>query len=137
MAELCSCLCHPGAHRGDARSSVACSTGFAAPIGAAMGSAAPLISMKMKGMVGDGAPLGFFDPLGFSKDATPEKMKMCVSAPARIILRLARRRPRSERGLPCFRTRRLWPSEPSSSSRNSVADCLHAHPAGAGTARPS
>jgi hypothetical protein len=84
-------------------------------MGAATGSAAPLISMKMKGMVGDGAPLGFFDPLGFSKDATPEKMKMCVSATARINLRLARRRPRSERGLPCFRTRRLWPSEPSSS----------------------
>jgi len=31
--------------------------------------------MKIEGMVGDGAPLGFFDPLGFSKDASPETMK--------------------------------------------------------------
>ena len=31
--------------------------------------------MKIEGMVGDCAPLGFFDPLGFSKDASPEKMK--------------------------------------------------------------
>lgn len=33
------------------------------------------VSMKVEGMVGDGAPLGFFDPLGFSKDASPETMK--------------------------------------------------------------
>lgn len=34
------------------------------------------VSMKVEGMVGDSAPLGFFDPLGFSKGATPEKMKL-------------------------------------------------------------
>merc|ERR1719331_3201623 len=30
---------------------------------------------KIEGMVCDCAPLGFFDPLGFSKDASPETMK--------------------------------------------------------------
>ena len=33
------------------------------------------VEMKVNGMVGDCAPLGFFDPLGFSKDASPETMK--------------------------------------------------------------
>jgi hypothetical protein len=32
------------------------------------------VSMKVDGMVGSGAPLGFFDPLGFSKDASPQTM---------------------------------------------------------------
>jgi len=44
-------------------------------MGSAVRSAAPAISMKIEGMVGDCAPLGFFDPLGFSKDASPETMK--------------------------------------------------------------
>jgi len=35
----------------------------------------PAVSMKVDGMVGDCAPLGYFDPLGFSKDASPETMK--------------------------------------------------------------
>jgi len=35
----------------------------------------PAVSMKVEGLVGDCAPLGFFDPLGFSKDASPETMK--------------------------------------------------------------
>jgi len=51
------------------------STGFAAPMAPAMRCSAPAISMKIEGMVGDCAPLGFFDPLGFSKDASPETMK--------------------------------------------------------------
>lgn len=33
------------------------------------------ISCKIQGMVGDCKPLGFFDPFGFSKDASPETMK--------------------------------------------------------------
>jgi len=41
----------------------------------ALRGAAPAISMKVEGMVGDCAPLGYFDPLGFSKDASPETMK--------------------------------------------------------------
>jgi len=37
---------------------------------------APMTSVNMKiDMVGSSAPLGFFDPLGFSKDASPETMK--------------------------------------------------------------
>jgi len=35
----------------------------------------PAIMAKIEGMPGDCAPLGFFDPLGFSKDASPETMK--------------------------------------------------------------
>ncbi len=31
--------------------------------------------MKVGGLIGDCAPLGYFDPLGFSKDASPETMK--------------------------------------------------------------
>ncbi|EOD41827.1 light harvesting protein [Emiliania huxleyi CCMP1516] len=30
--------------------------------------------LKVNGMVGDCKPLGYFDPLGFSKDASPETM---------------------------------------------------------------
>jgi len=33
------------------------------------------ISAKLEGMAGSSAPLGYFDPLGFSKDASPETMK--------------------------------------------------------------
>jgi len=33
------------------------------------------VEMKVNGLVGDCAPLGYFDPLGFSKDASPETMK--------------------------------------------------------------
>merc|ERR1719230_14913 len=32
------------------------------------------VSAKVNGLVGDCAPLGYFDPLGFSKDASPEMM---------------------------------------------------------------
>jgi len=32
-------------------------------------------SMKIEGMAGESAPLGYFDPFGFSKDASPETMK--------------------------------------------------------------
>jgi len=32
-------------------------------------------SMKIEGMAGECAPLGYFDPFGFSKDASPETMK--------------------------------------------------------------
>merc|ERR1719506_3422850 len=35
----------------------------------------PAVVAKLEGMVGDCAPLGFFDPFGFSKDASPETMK--------------------------------------------------------------
>ena len=38
-------------------------------------------SMKIEGMAGECAPLGYFDPLGFSKDASPETMKKCVLPP--------------------------------------------------------
>merc|ERR1719230_1590178 len=52
------------------------SSGFTAPMGSvALRGVAPAISMKVEGMVGDCAPLGYFDPLGFSKDASPETMK--------------------------------------------------------------
>merc|ERR1711988_1571052 len=43
--------------------------------GIAMRSVVPAVVAKIEGMVGDCAPLGFFDPLGFSKDASPETMK--------------------------------------------------------------
>ena len=33
------------------------------------------VEMKVNGLVGDCAPLGYFDPLGFSKGASPETMK--------------------------------------------------------------
>tara|TARA_B110001452_G_scaffold159776_1_gene132943 strand:+ start:197 stop:340 length:144 start_codon:yes stop_codon:yes gene_type:complete len=33
------------------------------------------IQAKVNGLVGDSAPLGYFDPFGFSKDASPETMK--------------------------------------------------------------
>jgi hypothetical protein len=33
------------------------------------------IVAKVNGLVGDCAPLGYFDPLGFAKDASPETMK--------------------------------------------------------------
>jgi len=33
------------------------------------------VDMKVNGLVGDCAPLGYFDPLGFSVDASPETMK--------------------------------------------------------------
>jgi len=36
------------------------------------------IQAKIKGMVGDSAPLGFFDPFGFSKEASPASMAKCV-----------------------------------------------------------
>merc|ERR1719229_1605312 len=49
------------------------SSGYVAPF--AVLRAQPAVSMKIEGMVGDCAPLGFFDPLGFSKDASPETMK--------------------------------------------------------------
>jgi len=53
---------------------VGCS-GFAAMQAAGPSLArANAVSMKADGMVGSGPPLGFFDPLGFSKDATPEQM---------------------------------------------------------------
>merc|ERR1719198_406334 len=35
----------------------------------------PAVVAKIEGLVGDCAPLGYFDPLGFSKDASPETMK--------------------------------------------------------------
>ena len=35
---------------------------------------------KIEGMPGACPPLGFFDPLGFSKDASPETMKKCAAA---------------------------------------------------------
>ena len=35
---------------------------------------------KVNGMVGDCKPLGYFDPLGFSKDASPETMAKCAAA---------------------------------------------------------
>ena len=59
------------------------SSGFVALQTAARTAVRPAISMKIEGMVGDCAPLGFFDPLGFSKDASPETMKKCVQPPAR------------------------------------------------------
>jgi len=34
-----------------------------------------VVTAKVEGMIGDCPPLGFFDPLGFSKDASPETMK--------------------------------------------------------------
>jgi len=34
-----------------------------------------VVTAKVDGMVGDCPPLGFFDPFGFSKDASPETMK--------------------------------------------------------------
>ncbi len=33
------------------------------------------VQCKVNGLVGDCAPLGYFDPFGFSKDASPETMK--------------------------------------------------------------
>ena len=33
------------------------------------------VQMKVGGLIGDCAPLAYFDPLGFSKDASPETMK--------------------------------------------------------------
>merc|ERR1711957_898476 len=33
------------------------------------------VQAKVGGLIGDCAPLGYFDPLGFSKDASPETMK--------------------------------------------------------------
>ena len=33
------------------------------------------VQAKVGGLIGDCAPLGFFDPLGFSKEASPETMK--------------------------------------------------------------
>ena len=50
---------------------------FVAPSGALRGAAptpASSDSMKIEGMVGDCAPLGFFDPFGFSKGASKETM---------------------------------------------------------------
>lgn len=38
-------------------------------------SAHQAVYAKVNGMIGDCKPLGFFDPLGFSKDASPETMK--------------------------------------------------------------
>jgi len=38
-------------------------------------------TMKVNGLVGDCAPLGYFDPLGFSKNASPETMKKCAAPP--------------------------------------------------------
>jgi len=35
----------------------------------------PAVVAKIEDMVGSGLPLGYFDPLGFSKDASPETMK--------------------------------------------------------------
>jgi len=35
----------------------------------------PAVHMKVNGLIGDCAPLGFFDPFGFSKNASPETMK--------------------------------------------------------------
>merc|ERR1719198_2415647 len=35
----------------------------------------PAVMAKLEGMPGSCPPLGFFDPLGFSKDASPETMK--------------------------------------------------------------
>jgi len=48
----------------------------AAPLAAhAAAARSALVTAKVDGMVGDCAPLGFFDPFGFSKDASPETMK--------------------------------------------------------------
>ena len=33
------------------------------------------VQAKVGGLVGDCAPLGYFDPFGFSKGASPETMK--------------------------------------------------------------
>merc|ERR1719263_809419 len=41
---------------------------------------APAIQAKVNGLVGDCAPLGFFDPLGFSKGASKETMNKCREA---------------------------------------------------------
>jgi hypothetical protein len=41
-------------------------------------------SMKIEGMAGESAPLGYFDPFGFSKDASPETMKKCAAARRRL-----------------------------------------------------
>merc|ERR1719310_1112293 len=38
-------------------------------------SRAGAVQAKVGGLVGDCAPLGYFDPFGFSKDASPETMK--------------------------------------------------------------
>lgn len=44
------------------------------------------IQAKVNGMVGDSAPLGFFDPLGFSKEASPASMAKCVQwLPWRVV----------------------------------------------------
>jgi len=38
------------------------------------------IQAKVNGMVGDCKPLGYFDPLGFAKEASPASMKKCATA---------------------------------------------------------
>ena len=38
------------------------------------------IQAKVNGMVGDCKPLGYFDPFGFAKDASPATMNKCVPA---------------------------------------------------------
>ena len=45
------------------------------PAVAPAGSSAVNVQAKVNGLVGDCAPLGYFDPFGFSKDASPETMK--------------------------------------------------------------
>jgi len=50
------------------------SSGYLAPTSAMPTLSRSAVAMKVDGMVGSGAPLGFFDPLGFSKDASPETM---------------------------------------------------------------
>ena len=41
----------------------------------ASGSRSQELVAKVNGLVGDCKPLGYFDPFGFSKDASPETMK--------------------------------------------------------------
>ena len=75
----CSCLTRSPA-RGILR---ACSSPtFVGP--ALSNLAAPrcsVVTAKVNGLVGDCAPLGYFDPLGFSKGASPETMKKCAAPP--------------------------------------------------------
>jgi len=83
--------------------------------GAAVHHIAPTITSqqqivaKVDGLVGDSAPLGFFDPLGYTKKASPADLKKYAghSLPASAMLR---------RFSPCFDcvvtsllwTRRVW-----------------------------
>ena len=48
-----------------------------APNGAVLRPASSSVAVQAKvgGLIGDCAPLAYFDPLGFSKDASPETMK--------------------------------------------------------------